>query len=210
MVEVSAANASKQKKSADHIMESGIWLKSSGRVIKRSPGPPATSWSTIVSGFAVNAKADGKMTTPARIATSMSSVDTWMEVFAKSVLLLKYDPYVIMHPMPRESEKKACPIASRNRVDFTSARSGRKRKLSPLAAPSSVMDRTANTISRRKSKGMNIFAERSIPFFTPETMKKADRKIKAIIHAICLQGLACIVPKCAVRSPARERLPEMD
>ena len=80
MAEVSAATASKTKKSVDHKLERGSWLNSSGMVINNNPGPPATSDETIVSGDCVKAKAAGNITTPARIATNPSNTETCMAV----------------------------------------------------------------------------------------------------------------------------------
>ncbi len=89
MVEVSAAIAKRRKNMADQIIDPSIWLKSPGTVIKSNPGPPATSSETMVSGFVVNAKADGKMTIPARSATRVSRTETWTAVAVKFVLSLK-------------------------------------------------------------------------------------------------------------------------
>ena len=70
----------------------------------------------------------GKMITPARIATSESSMAVVKAVLPRRVLLLKYEAYVIMHPRPRLSEKNACPRAPRSTEGVIS---GRKRNESP-------------------------------------------------------------------------------
>ena len=76
MVEVMAASARRTKKNVDHNADSDIWPNNWGIVMNNKPGPPATRSEIMVSGFAVSAKAEGKITTPARIATKVSRTET--------------------------------------------------------------------------------------------------------------------------------------
>ena len=57
--------------------------KTFGSVMKTKGGP--------ASGLIPTEKAAGKITNPAKIATNVSIIDTWMAVFVKFVSLLKYE-----------------------------------------------------------------------------------------------------------------------
>ncbi len=77
-----------------------------------------------------------------------------------------------MVPMPIESEKKAWPSATSMVEGVIFAKSGRRKKRIPSAAPGSSSERTASTMSAPKSSGMSSRADRSIPFCTPRAMTK--------------------------------------
>ena len=75
----------------------GIWLKMFGRVTKTSPGPSP--------GLMPKEKTHGKMTAPDRKATRKSMDATCMAVDEMFSVFLRYEPYVVMVPMPMLSEK---------------------------------------------------------------------------------------------------------
>ena len=89
MVEVMAAIMMRKKNMDDHRLESGRLLNRPGTVMKSSPGPPFTSsWVTAALSGA-SAKAAGNITRPARMATSVSSRETWAAVLNRCASCLK-------------------------------------------------------------------------------------------------------------------------
>ncbi|MOA01707.1 hypothetical protein D3C78_1211280 [compost metagenome] len=78
-----------------------------------------------------------------------------------------YEPYVIIVPMPNESEKKACPRATSVASALSLEKSGRKKKDAPSPAPGRVNARIINTISKISMPGINILLNFSIPEDTP-------------------------------------------
>ena len=103
-----------------------------------------------------------------------------------------------MIPMPSESEKNDCPKAERNVEPLSLLKSGWKRNESPSPAPSSVMERMAKTMSRRKSTGMSSLADFSMPFLTPELTNTPVSMAKVAISATCIGKLAARL----LKSPA--------
>ena len=70
-------------------------------------------------------------------------------------------------PMPRLSEKKACPMARMMTCGVILEKSGCRKKESPSLEPGSVSERTQKTSSMTNSSGMSMFDIFSIPFCTP-------------------------------------------
>ncbi len=99
IVEVSDARVSSKKKSADHTTPPGRLWNIAGRTSNTSVGP---AW-----GEKPKEKTAGKIITPARSATKVSSTAVVIAVFPSLVLSPKYDAYVVMQPSPRLREKKA-------------------------------------------------------------------------------------------------------
>ena len=82
-MEVRAAMTSSRKKIDDHTMLSGMSRKMLGRVMKTSDGPEAGSMPAL--------KTAGKITTPERMATSVSISVTLSAVWRRFVSRPKYD-----------------------------------------------------------------------------------------------------------------------
>ena len=101
---------------------------------------------------------------PIIIATSKSSRLTVTAVLVSLVELGKYDEYVIRMPMPRLSEKNACPRALRTTEGVILLKSGFRKYASPSAALSSYIDTPHITKSTRNSTGIRTLLRRSIPF----------------------------------------------
>ena len=76
------------------------------------------------------------------------------------------------HPIPRLSEKNACPIAPKKTLPSTLLKSGFSRNSIPALAPGSDTEQMASTTSRINSMGIIILADFSIPFSTPFMMMK--------------------------------------
>ena len=93
------------------------------------------------------------------------------------------------HPMPRLSEKNACPIAPRNTLAFTFSHSGFNRNSTPVPAPGNDKEHTASMSSKMNSIGIMIFADFSIPFSTPLAMMKWVESRNKTNHTSGRQGL---------------------
>ena len=92
-----------------------------------------------------------------------------------------------MHPIPMESEKKACPIASRKTVDFTFFISGLNKKANPSDDPGRVTARIPKIMRSRKSIGIKILDDFSTPLFTPDNVNKAVKIMKIVVNRVCFK-----------------------
>ena len=86
-------------------------------------------------------------------------------------------------PNPTEREKKPCPRAAAHTSGVILEKSGRNRYFSPSPAPGRVTDLTAMAITVRKSTGIIIFPNFSIPLFTPPRMTRAVSSMKAVCQS---------------------------
>ena len=99
-----AANEVSRKNANSRTCPKGICEKTSGIVIKRRPGPAP--------GSTPNENTVGNIASPASIETQISAIAILRGAEERSESEVKYDPYVIIVPIPRESLKKARPIAA--------------------------------------------------------------------------------------------------
>ena len=115
-----------------------------------------------------------------------------------------------MQPIPRLSEKKACPIASITVLEVTLEKSGLKRKANPLSEPPRVSDLTATTITSTKSSGIIYLENFSMPFSTPaitipavNATKRAIYNIGLQLEVIVLANISPISPPWAISTPTQ-------
>ena len=66
------------------------------------------------------------------------------------------------HPIPKLSEKNACPIAARKAFASILLKSGLNKKSIPAPAPGSVSEQIANIMSKRNKTGIMILDAFSI------------------------------------------------
>lgn len=161
MVEVNAAIVSRRKNSEAHSDEAGILANTSGSVTKTNVVPRK------LSSFNPNDVTAGNIINPMMIDTSRSSEETVIAVRVNFVSFGKYPAYVTNTPIPRLSEKNACPVALIMVSADIFEKSGFKKNDTPSIAPGS--DRLTQTrIAKIKNRiGIAILDKRSIPFWTP-------------------------------------------
>ena len=117
-----------------------------------------------------SAKAAGSTAAPDINAISVSKTIMTRVFFSRFCDLSRYEPYVIMMPMPSDKEKNTCDLA----VDKTlkkSSRSGSRLNAninrSPSIAPGSVTLRTMIATIITASAGIATLEKRSMPFAMP-------------------------------------------
>ena len=90
--------------------------------------------------------------------------------------------------MPMDSEKNDWPIAARNLLELSLAKSGRKRNWMPFSAPGSMHEPATTTSSRIKSRGIIILEARSMPLRTPWIMTKWVMARMAMVQSTGCKG----------------------
>src|SRR5690606_8587319 len=123
IADVHAANVSSTKNRVATNAPPGICPNASGSDWNTSPGPEA--------GSRPFANTIGKITSPARSATEVSTTTTAKHERGIDSFSGKYAPYVITAPMPTLSVKNACPSASSTPLALSSSKRGSNRNTTP-------------------------------------------------------------------------------
>ena len=145
----------------------------------------------------------------ATIAMAVSSSTIHPAAFTMDWSLARYDPYVIIAPMPSESVKNACPSASRTLLGSSSAKFGLNRKLRASPDPSIPSALTSSSKRIPKRIGKKIRATRSIPFWIPKYTTPTVAILKLSERPNCRPILLTCCPKTSPIAPAAVKPPRL-